>query len=443
MQNPLKIRPILSPIKFDKVEESAAIVIKPLRFSVTLETVRQELIDEKVTEPSLPKSKWLVDELWKPSHISNEYFISTEGRCYSEKTKTVKNCKPESHGYISFGFMIDRKHENYLAHEMVAKTFIGARPANHYIDHIDRIQTNNKLINLRYVTPSMNNLNRTPVLQRGKPTGQYSLSGTFIKKWERARDIANCYNLDLRILTTHIRRETPYHGFLFKYIKTEIDGEEWKEITVATGKLKISTHGRVKNGYFEPHYGTTSSTGYKIVSIGDKIYQIHDLICEHFNGSKPSKQCIANHLDENRQNNHKDNLKWVSGIRENTEYSMGRKINQYDKTGNLIATHNSIIKASESTGVSATSIGRSCNNEKEPLSSDYIFKYEDNGVAQSQNKVTRTIIQSDLNGNEIKRFNSIASASREMKIAESTLHYYGKGNLTGHGFKWSFGEHTY
>lgn len=408
----------------------------PLRLSVSLELVKAELAHVPVKVPSLLKSKWLQNEIWKTTHISNEYFISTDGRCYSEKTQGLKNCKPETNGYINYVLMIDGKKQSFFAHELVAKAFIGPRPDGLFIDHIDRVTTNNKLINLRYVTPKQNRHNSTPPIQRGKPTGQYDLTGKLIKRWDRATDIANEYNFDIRILTMHIRKEKPYKGFIYKYLIDNIDGEIWKDIKILTGNLKISSYGRVKNKYYEAHYGTKSSSGYRTVFICNKTYQIHNLVCEHFNGPAPTETAIANHLDENKENNHMDNLKWVKDTRENTEYSMGRKISQYDKAGKLIAKYASIVRASEATGVSTTVIGRLINNIDK--TSEFIFKYDDNRPVSKSYKATKIVIQTDLNGNEIKRFDSICDASRKLNIAESTIHYYCKNNLSGRGFKWHF-----
>lgn len=408
--------------------------IKPLKLSVSLETVKEELAKNPMKEPSLPKSKWLPDEIWKPTHVCDDYFISTEGRCYSEKVKALKDCKPESTGYISYGLMIKCKKKDFSAHELVMSAFVGPRPAGMQIDHIDRQPINNKLTNLRYVTPSINNFNRTKVTKRGKPTGQYDLSGNLIKRWERAIDIANFYELDLRILTIQIRKNKPYHGYIFKYITTDIEGEDWKDVELKTGKLRVSSHGRIENGYFSPNYGTKRN-GYRIVMVGDKTYQIHHLVCERFNGPAPCETAIANHIDENKENNHKDNLAWVMGIRENTEYSMGRNIIQYDTGGNLIARYKSIVRASEATGISCTSIGRSCNM-KDPG----MFRYEDNLPAKNKNKKGRVVIQSDLENKEIKRFESIATASRELKIAESSMHYHCSNKSIVKGSRFSFSE---
>ena len=48
-------------------------------------------------------------------------------------------------------------------HSLVAEAFIGPRPKGKFIDHIDRNPKNNRVSNLRYVTPSVNSHNTEKV----------------------------------------------------------------------------------------------------------------------------------------------------------------------------------------------------------------------------------------------------------------------------------------
>lgn len=53
----------------------------------------------------------------------------------------------------------------------------------------------------------------------------------------------------------------------------------------------------------------------------DKIFYVHRLVCEAFNGLPNGR--VVNHKDYNRTNNRADNLEWVS-IWENVQYSKER-----------------------------------------------------------------------------------------------------------------------
>jgi hypothetical protein len=59
-------------------------------------------------------------------------------------------------GYKYFQTNREKKRINYLVHHLVAKLFIGERPENLVIDHIDRNPMNNNVSNLRYITQKEN-----------------------------------------------------------------------------------------------------------------------------------------------------------------------------------------------------------------------------------------------------------------------------------------------
>jgi len=59
-------------------------------------------------------------------------------------------------GYKYFQVMREKKRINFLYHQLVAKCFIGDRPDELVVDHIDRNKLNNNIENLRYITQSDN-----------------------------------------------------------------------------------------------------------------------------------------------------------------------------------------------------------------------------------------------------------------------------------------------
>ena len=96
-------------------------------------------------------------EEWK--HAIESYEISNYGNCrrkcfnglYIEITGTIQN-----RGYKYFQLQRFGKRINYLFHHLVAEAFLGERPNNLVIDHIDRNKLNNHVSNLRYVTQKEN-----------------------------------------------------------------------------------------------------------------------------------------------------------------------------------------------------------------------------------------------------------------------------------------------
>ena len=386
---------------------------------------------------SLIASKWLENERWRKTHIDN-YFISSHGRCFNEKNKHLKNVKPDDKGYIPYALLCQKKEQTIYAHQLVMAAFVGPYPKDHVIDHIDRVKHNNKLENLRYVTYNINNLNKNPSIQRGNPIDQFDLNGNFLKRWSKAQEIADHYTINAVVIRQYARKQKPYYNYIFKYAIDEIEGEEWVRLDIENSSLEVSNYGRVKNSNFTPHFGTKSGNGYREVMVCNRPYKLHHLVCIAFKGDPPCEGAIANHLDEDRANNHIDNLEWVSGIRENNEYSLGRQVDQFDKAGNFIASFNTIQRAYEATGVPNTVIARSCKGI--PIYKyDYVFKFKDEKT-HKPSKRGKIVIQMDLSNMEVCRYDSIEEACIKMGMASSSIHYYCSRNGIGNGFKWKFGE---
>jgi hypothetical protein len=109
-----------------------------------------------------------------------------------------------------------------------------------------------------------------------------------------------------------------------------LEGEIWKPIAGYEGYYKVSNYGRIlaerrllvrKNGVIQfckeqiVQAKTVINSGYGIVNLHkDKHLQkflIHRLVAEHF-VENPNGYEFVNHKDENKLNNHADNLEWCT-----------------------------------------------------------------------------------------------------------------------------------
>ncbi|MDN6838079.1 MAG: NUMOD4 motif-containing HNH endonuclease [Staphylococcus equorum] len=103
-------------------------------------------------------------------------------------------------------------------------------------------------------------------------------------------------------------------------------GELWKDVKNYEGLYKISNHGRVwTNKYKKYLKQMTSQGGYFHVSLSKRgkvrKYDVHRLVALNFLSMIEGKN-IVNHLDENKKNNHADNLEWCTQ-KENINHGTG------------------------------------------------------------------------------------------------------------------------
>lgn len=170
------------------------------------------------------------------------------------------------------------------------------------------------------------------------------------------------------------------------------DQEQWKDIEIYGIKFNysISNHGRVKNNQTNQILQQSLRDGYKSVHLQttidnkriEKACKIHRVVTLMFvQNDDPINKTVANHIDGNKFNNHWTNLEWVS-IRENNQHAIDTGLTKITK---------------------------------------------------------RRVTQCDLNGNEIKIFESLDIAKKITGVDDGSIAKACKGKLkTAGGFKWKY-----
>lgn len=100
------------------------------------------------------------DEKYKVSSygevVRNPYTVIRKNYSYIAKEKVVK-WHLNKDGYKRINLLAGDRIDLHLVHVLVAEAFLGPRPDGMFVDHKDRVRTNNHISNLRYVTRSENN----------------------------------------------------------------------------------------------------------------------------------------------------------------------------------------------------------------------------------------------------------------------------------------------
>lgn len=172
--------------------------------------------------------------------------------------------------------------------------------------------------------------------------------------------------------------------------------EIWKDIAGYEGYYKVSNLGRVKSlnyrnkGYEQILKPKKHNKGYlqiQLMGNGNKTFTIHRLVANAFLENPNNYPCV-NHKDENKLNNHVDNLEWCD-MKYNANYSISlhpnrnakrhgrlceRKINQYDKQGKLIKTWENSRNIFLETGMSNWSISECCRGNRK-TAYGFIWRY--------------------------------------------------------------------
>lgn len=96
--------------------------------------------------------------------------------------------KPQTNkkGYLHVCLMRGKEYKHYLIHRLVADAFIGERPAEYEVNHIDENKKNNRADNLEYVTHTQNVRHGKGIEKRSKAviatlpdgTEEYYISAT-------------------------------------------------------------------------------------------------------------------------------------------------------------------------------------------------------------------------------------------------------------------------
>lgn len=178
--------------------------------------------------------------------------------------------------------------------------------------------------------------------------------------------------------------------------------EEWKFIKGFEGFYQVSNFGNVssidryvmsKCGSYRLSKGIVmkqykdKKDGYLHINLRNgklnKVYQVHRLVAEAFIPN-PDNLPQVNHKDEDKTNNHVDNLEWCS-LLYNIRYGTGlkrkitnrcKKVYQYTLDGEFVREWESVAECGRN-GFKCSSISLCCNGKRK-THKNYILVYEKN-----------------------------------------------------------------
>jgi len=319
-------------------------------------------------------------EEWKDIEGYKIYQVSSFGNVRNKNTgRILKACNKG--GYFSVG-LSNKKIKSIEVHRLVAKAFITNPENKPHVNHKDKNGLNNNIKNLEWNTVPENNKHRSNgVIQTTNQnleiyridlnTNEILEQYNSIEdgaKWIVEQKLAKNIHSARCCISCCIRQITS-SSFDFKWRKIEqidLENEEWREIIINNNNVEgyfVSSLGRFKNKKsvimknYKPH-----PKGYIYVRVNIQKYGLHQLIAETFIPNLENKPFV-NHIDGNKTNNAVSNLEWAT-CSENNLHNFKIGLNKGHK---------------------------------------------------------RKIIQYDLQMNEIKKFETIKEASKDLNISYSCI----------------------
>lgn len=179
-------------------------------------------------------------EIWKPiENYEGLYEVSSWGRIKSCKRELVnilgrKHTIPEKimklhflpNGYVGIGLHKNNKKKDFYVHRLVANAFIPNTNNLPEVNHKDEDKQNNKFDNLEWCTDKENKNYGTYILRMaatkrrkgGKRIEQYTLDGTFVRKYNSIKDAAQTVGVsNTAIKDTLMGKQKQSAGFAWKW----------------------------------------------------------------------------------------------------------------------------------------------------------------------------------------------------------------------------------
>ena len=244
----------------------------------------------------------------------------------------------------------------------------------------------------------------------------------------------------------------------------EQKNEEWRDVQGFEGLYQVSNTGRVRSldryvnhphQYFKKGQILRQRLrgGYYIVSISNghrkyRHFQVHRLVALHFvDGYKEG--LIVNHKDENKFNNHADNLEWCT-YQYNLNYSdviawKRKSVYQYDLDGNFIAKHKCCAEIEKMMNTYQGAMVHVMYASKNKIWRGYRWSFEPKTKEDWQVIINtyptrqKAVLQCDKNGNALYRYDTLTQAAHAMGVTITCISNCCKGKtIHVKGYRWRF-----
>lgn len=162
-------------------------------------------------------------EIWKDIKETNGiYQVSNKGRV--KKEKRILNQFNNGNGYMYVSILVNNVFKNKRVSRLVAQEFVENPNQYTFVNHIDENRKNNNVNNLEWCSIKYNNNygNRIEKYKKAryKPINQYNINGTFVKRWNSIKEIAQKLNISQSgIVNCAKGKFKQFKGYIWEYAK--------------------------------------------------------------------------------------------------------------------------------------------------------------------------------------------------------------------------------
>ena len=165
----------------------------------------------------------MIEEIWRDiKDYEGLYQVSNLGEVKSlnyHRTREEKIIKPSRHcsGYLQVCLCKDCEQKVLKVHRLVAAAFIPNPENKPCIDHINAIRDDNRVENLRWVTPKENSGNPITMSKISRKVLQFTKDGVFVRKWNSMIDVERELGRLSNIAACCRGKRKTCGGFVWKY----------------------------------------------------------------------------------------------------------------------------------------------------------------------------------------------------------------------------------
>lgn len=186
-------------------------------------------------------------EVWKPVVGFERFFqISNLGRLKTtarpKVRERIKMPKNNGKGYWLHDFCIKNVHHYKYIHRLVAEAFLENPRNKPEVDHLNANRSDNRLVNLEWVSHLENQFNRFTIENREKnkhkiPIVQLSILGDYITTWDSTEQAARFLKISTSTIAAAVsRKRLSAKGYIFlkesEYNENKIDLPVAKSATI-------------------------------------------------------------------------------------------------------------------------------------------------------------------------------------------------------------------